>query len=158
MDLQQTLPVQPVACGVNCGVGASEGIAAIVNMFTAARESNFEPTIVAKLNCGIPEWVDGKIVYNGTPDFMAEYAHMALNAGAKIIGGCCGTSPVHVAAMRAALDNHTAASSPTLEEIETTLGEISPGAKAQMQGDLSIAGGAAPGARTRTTRSRKRTT
>ena len=60
--------------------------------------------MVAKGNCGIPAYVDGAIHYHGTPELMAEYALFARDAGAKIIGGCCGTSPAHVAAMVAALD------------------------------------------------------
>ena len=42
---------------------------------------------------------------SGTPELMADYARIALDAGAKIIGGCCGTTPDHIAAMRRALDN-----------------------------------------------------
>ena len=59
--------------------------------------------VIAKGNCGIPACVDGAIHYHGTPELMAEYALFARDAGAKIIGGCCGTSPAHVAAMVTAL-------------------------------------------------------
>ncbi len=61
--------------------------------------------VVAKGNCGIPAYVDGAIHYHGTPELMAEYALFARDAGAKIIGGCCGTSPAHVAAMVTALNS-----------------------------------------------------
>ena len=60
--------------------------------------------VVAKGNCGIPAYVDGAIHYHGTPELMAEYALFARDAGAKIIGGCCGPSPLHVAAMVSALN------------------------------------------------------
>ena len=60
--------------------------------------------IVAKGNCGIPAYIDGASHYNGAPKLMAEYALFARDAGAKIIGGCCGTSPAHVAAMASALN------------------------------------------------------
>ena len=86
---------------------------------------------------------------------MARYATMAMDAGADIIGGCCGTSPEHVAAMRKALDGHTKGAAPTVEEIESVLGEVSKGGKAQFAGDLSVAGGAAEGAVT-DRRSRRR--
>jgi len=61
--------------------------------------------VVAKGNCGIPAYVDGAIHYQGTPELMAEYTLFARDAGAKIIGGCCGTSPAHVAAMVTALNS-----------------------------------------------------
>jgi len=132
------------ACGSNCGVGASEVVMAICNMRKAP--GGDKAIFVAKANCGIPEYVNGAIHYNGTPEIMARYATMAMDAGADIIGGCCGTSPEHVAAMRLALSGHTKGESPTANDIEALLGEVSKGAKAQFAGDLSVAGGAAEGA------------
>ena len=132
------------ACGSNCGVGASELVMAIRNMRNAP--GGDKAILVSKANCGIPEYVNGAIHYNGTPEIMARYATMAMDAGADIIGGCCGTSPEHVAAMRQALDGHTKGAAPTVEEIESVLGEVSKGGKAQFGGDLSVAGGAADGA------------
>ena len=104
--------------------------------------------LVAKGNCGIPEWIDGKVCYNGTPEIMAQYAVMAAQAGARIVGGCCGTTPNHVRAMRNALDlylqdSQSAAAPLDAAAIEQALGSLTQGAKAQLQGDLSIAGGAA---------------
>ncbi|MFT7178437.1 MAG: methionine synthase I (cobalamin-dependent) [Oceanospirillaceae bacterium] len=141
------------ACGSNCGVGASELVMAIRNMRNAP--GGDKAILVSKANCGIPEYVNGAIHYNGTPEIMARYATMAMDAGADIIGGCCGTSPEHVAAMRNALDGHTKGAAPTVEEIESVLGEVSKGGKAQFAGDLSVAGGAAEGAVT-DRRSRRR--
>ncbi|NBY25864.1 MAG: hypothetical protein EBQ71_00485, partial [Betaproteobacteria bacterium] len=91
-------------------------------------------------------YVDGAICYNGTPEIMAMYARMALDAGARIIGGCCGTSAKHLRAMRDALESHTPGPAPTLEAIKSALGEVSNGARAQWGGEQSRAGGAAPGA------------
>lgn len=145
INLQPELHPHPVACGTNCGVGASEVVAAVLNFHNAASENSDKPLIVAKANCGIPEYIDGKIVYNGTPELMARYTEMAMDAGAKIIGGCCGTSPEHIAAMRKAMDAHTPVEKPTLETIQQELGEVSKGAVAQLGGDLSIAGGSASG-------------
>jgi 5-methyltetrahydrofolate--homocysteine methyltransferase len=71
---------------------------------------------------------------------------MALDAGARIIGGCCGTSPRHLRAMRDALEAHTKGPSPELEAVVSALGEVSVGARAQWGGELSRKGGAAPGA------------
>ncbi len=144
------------AVGTNCGIGASEVVAAVKNLSTARTAQSATPALVAKANCGIPEYVDGKIVYNGTPELMALYTTMAANAGATIIGGCCGTSPQHVKAMRNALDAWTPAPTPTLEEITKELGEVSQGARAQLDGDLSVAGGSASGRGTRTSRRRRK--
>lgn len=144
------------AIGSNCGVGASEVVAAICNLVTAADAAGIKPALVAKANCGIPDYVDGKIVYSGTPELMAEYAILSANAGASIIGGCCGTTPVHIKAMRGAIDNwQPGGTSPSIESITEILGELSQGARAQMSGDLSIAGGSTSGRGSRTSR-RKR--
>ena len=153
IGLQPDLHPHPVACGTNCGVGASEVVTAVLNFFNAAGEQ--EPIIVAKANCGIPEYVDGKIVYNGTPELMARYVELAMDAGARIIGGCCGTSPEHIAAMRKAMDAHTPGEKPTLEIIQRDLGEVSKGAQAQLSGDLSVEGGALGGSGGRRTSRRR---
>ncbi len=123
--LAKDLTVMPVAIGANCGVGASELIATVMGI-TAARP---DAHVVAKGNCGIPQYHDGHIHYTGTPELMADYARIALDAGAKIIGGCCGTSPEHLASMRKALEGHTKGARPTIEQVEAKLGEVSALAK-----------------------------
>ncbi len=140
------------ACGSNCGVGPSELIACMVNLAAAAEPSAI---LVAKANCGIPQFVDGAIRFNGTPELMAEYARMAFDAGARIIGGCCGTSPEHLRMMREALENHVRAAKPDLATIESRLGAISSGATAQLRGELDRLAGAAPGATGRRTTNRR---
>ena len=150
--LEKTLVPRLAACGTNCGVGASEVVACIHNLAEAAGP---DVVLVAKGNCGIPQYVDGSIVYNGTPEIMAVYARMALDAGARIIGGCCGTSARHLRAMRDALDAHTPAPSPELEAIVSELGEVSTGARAQWGGEQSRLGGAAPGANLKRGRGRR---
>ena len=137
MALNQQLKPHAHACGTNCGIGASEVVAAVLNMKSTAIEGT-NPVLVAKANCGIPSFVDGKIVYNGTPEIMANYAVMARDAGARIIGGCCGTSPKHVAAMRLALDSTPISAAPGMDDIHRVLGEISEGAKAQARGEHEI--------------------
>jgi len=153
LAISTSLDATITAVGSNCGVGASEVVAAICNLKTAADHLGVQPALVAKANCGIPDYVDGKIQYSGTPELMAIYAGLCANAGATIIGGCCGTTPVHVAAMRKAIDEWQAgAPSPSVETIVETLGELSQGARAQMAGDLSIAGGSATGKGSRRSR------
>lgn len=124
-SITAALPAQPVAIGANCGVGASELIATVLGI-TEARP---DAAVVAKGNCGIPQYVDGHIHYTGTPELMADYARIALDAGAKIIGGCCGTSPEHLAAMRKSLESYQKGSRPSIELIEQKLGPVSELAK-----------------------------
>ena len=145
-ELEKSLYPRLAACGTNCGVGASEVVACIRNLAQAAGP---DVVLVAKGNCGIPQYVDGAICYNGTPALMAVYARMALDAGARIIGGCCGTSPAHLRAMRDALDAHSKGAVPELEQIVGALGEVSNGARAQWGGAQDRLAGAAPGAKLR---------
>src|ERR1700690_2571887 len=139
------------ACGSNCGVGPSELIASIVNLASASDPS---AVLVAKANCGIPQFVDGAIRFSGTPALMAQYACLALDAGARIIGGCCGTTPEHLGVMRRTLESHVRGAKPDLATIEAKLGTISMGATAQLRGDMDRLSGAAPGAAGRRTTSR----
>ena len=135
--LVQTLDPQPVAYGANCGVGASELIVALKNMGEVAASRD---VLIAKSNCGIPEWSGDQIVYSGTPELMADYTRLAIDCGARIVGGCCGTTPEHIRVMRKAMDAHTRRAAPELETIVAQLGEISTGATDQAKrgplGDL----------------------
>src|SRR6204780_4199795 len=140
------------ACGSNCGVNPSELVASIVNLAAASDSS---AVLVAKANCGIPQYVDGAIRFNGTPELMGVYARLALDAGARIIGGCCGTTPAHLRVMREALESHVRGPKPDLATIQSRLGIISSGATAQLRGELSREAGAAAGARARRTTSRR---
>ena len=150
--LEKSLHPRLAACGTNCGVGASEVVACIRNL---ARAAGPDVVLVAKGNCGIPQYVDGAICYNGTPELMAVYARMALDAGARIIGGCCGTSPAHLRAMREALDAHTRGDEPELAHIVGALGDVSIGARAQWGGAQDRLACAAPGANLRRGRGRR---
>lgn len=110
----------PLAVGANCGVGASDILSSLLDMTGADPAA----TVVVKGNCGIPEYRGAVIHYSGTPPLMAEYARLARDAGARIIGGCCGTSCEHLAAMRQALDSHEPRPRPTLEAIIGTIGPM----------------------------------
>ena len=136
MNLHQRLGVH--ACGTNCGIGASEVVAAILNMRSSKPDGSDDPILVAKANCGIPEFIDGEIHYNGTPEIMARYATMARDAGARIVGGCCGTSPEHVAAMRHALDNTAPGPAPSIDDVRRELGDVTKGAQAQADGQHQV--------------------
>jgi 5-methyltetrahydrofolate--homocysteine methyltransferase len=117
--------------GGNCGVGAPDLLAAIIDI---NRNMTDDTIIIAKANCGIPEFHDGSIVYSGTEELMAEYVHLALNSGARIVGGCCGTSFKHIRAMRKAMDKHKMKDLPDLQEIEENVGQLSAGSKAILTG------------------------
>jgi 5-methyltetrahydrofolate--homocysteine methyltransferase len=87
--------------GSNCGVGPAE----LMDSTQGLIDAGIEIPVVAKGNCGIPQYVDGAIHFHGSPELMAHYALYARDAGATIIGGCCGTTPEHIAAMVNALDS-----------------------------------------------------
>ena len=145
VNSQSTLAAPLTAYGTNCGLGASEVVAAIMNMQNAVTVQGREDVLVAKGNCGIPEWNGGEICYSGTPELMATYAKLAIDAGARIVAGCCGATPEHVAAMRAAVDEHLKGEQPSVETIQQLLGEVSAGAQAQLKGDLTVQGGSLSG-------------
>jgi homocysteine S-methyltransferase len=86
--------------GVNCSGGPAQVLRILNAMKQAAPEARF----AVKPNAGWPEQVGGRIMYPATPEYFGEYALAFEEAGAKIVGGCCGTTPDHIAAMRAALD------------------------------------------------------
>ena len=119
--LVETLPNPPLAFGANCGVGASDLLRTVLGF--AAQGS--ERPLIAKGNAGIPKYVDGHIHYDGTPALMADYAVLARDAGARLIGGCCGTTPEHLRLMREALETRPAGERPTLEQITSALGPFS---------------------------------
>ena len=120
-EMVEKLDPAPLAYGANCGVGASDLMRTVLGFVTQGSER----PIIAKGNAGIPKYVDGHIHYDGTPDLMAEYACLARDAGAKIIGGCCGTMPEHLSKMREALETRPRGDIPTLEQIAEALGGFS---------------------------------
>ncbi len=83
------------AFGGNCGNGPNEILSVIQKMHAAVPEA----ILVAKSNAGLPEFVNGATVYRAAPETMARAALQLRAAGARIIGGCCGTTPAHIAAM-----------------------------------------------------------
>ena len=88
-EMVEKLPNPPIAFGANCGVGASDLLRTVLGFVAQGTER----PLIAKGNAGIPKYHDGHIHYDGTPALMADYAVLARDAGARIIGGCCGTMP-----------------------------------------------------------------
>ncbi|MEM9584013.1 MAG: betaine--homocysteine S-methyltransferase [Pseudomonadota bacterium] len=109
----------PLALGANCGVGSSDLLRTVLGF------SETSTPIIAKGNAGIPKYEDGHIHYDGTPELMADYAVLARDANATIIGGCCGTTPEHLRHMRDALETRPRGSRPTLDQISAALGGFS---------------------------------
>lgn len=88
--------------GANCG----QGIAGYVDICQRLRASTDRPLWI-KANAGIPEVIDGEVVYKTTPQEFAAYGPALVEAGASFIGGCCGTSPEFIAAMRQAVGSES---------------------------------------------------
>ncbi|SIO26824.1 5-methyltetrahydrofolate--homocysteine methyltransferase [Rhodovulum sp. ES.010] len=119
--LVENLAWKPLGFGANCGVGASDLLRTVLGFAAAGTER----PIIAKGNAGIPKYVEGHIHYDGTPELMADYAVLARDSGATIIGGCCGTTPAHLRAMREALETRPCGPRPSLDEIAERLGGFS---------------------------------
>ncbi len=84
--------------GINCSVGPALMLECIERM---ARVTDLP--LSAMPNAGLPRQVDGRNLYLCSPDYMAEYAKRFILAGVKLLGGCCGTTPAHIKAMRGAV-------------------------------------------------------
>ncbi len=80
--------------GLNCSVGPQTILEAIEKMAHVTRRK-----LSAQPNAGMPREVSGRSMYMASPEYMATYAHHLVQAGAKIVGGCCGTTPEHIAAI-----------------------------------------------------------
>ncbi|WP_347266842.1 betaine--homocysteine S-methyltransferase [Paracoccus sp. (in: a-proteobacteria)] len=93
------LPNPPIAYGANCGTGPAELLRAVAGFAASGCERSY----IAKPNAGVPRYHEDGLVYDATPAAMAEFAVLARDMGVRIIGGCCGTTPAHLAAMRQAL-------------------------------------------------------
>ncbi len=98
--------------GVNCSGGPNQIMRILKQMRTAVPEARFS----AMPNAGWPEQVGGRIMYPAAPEYFGEYALSFMEAGTCLIGGCCGTTPRHIAAMAKAL-----ASAPVHHEEENGL-------------------------------------
>ena len=140
-----TMSPAPIAVGANCGVGASDLLSSVLDI------TSTKPccAVVAKANCGVPRVSGDKVIYTGTPELMSDFVRLAINSGAKIIGGCCGTSPEHLAAMRVALDDYLA--NPATELDRPDIASIE-----SLTGAMVNQAAAAPGATPRRERKGKR--
>lgn len=86
------------AVGVNCSTGPTTVLTAL----EAMRAATALP-LAAMPNAGVPRAIEGRNIYLCSPEYMASFARRALAVGAQLVGGCCGTTPSHIRAMRAAM-------------------------------------------------------
>jgi len=86
------------AIGCNC----STGPATVLSVIERMRQATNLP-LAAMPNAGVPRVVEGRNIYMTSPEYMASFARKFVRAGAQIVGGCCGTTPEHIRAMRSAL-------------------------------------------------------
>ncbi len=77
--------------GLNCGMGPNH----VLNALEKMRAVTNKP-LSAQPNAGLPRDVQGRQFYMGSPEYMAEYSRRFVQAGAKFVGGCCGTTPTHI--------------------------------------------------------------
>ncbi len=107
--------------GVNCGVGPSASLDALGRIDPRSHDlpGSFMP------NAGLPQRIEGQFVYAANPAWFGEVVPLAVAAGARIVGGCCGTTPAHVAAMRVAVDRLSAVAGAPVEGSAERSGEAS---------------------------------
>ncbi|HXR64465.1 MAG TPA: bifunctional homocysteine S-methyltransferase/methylenetetrahydrofolate reductase [Ktedonobacteraceae bacterium] len=94
--------------GANCSVGPAATLDVLQEMIAESQHENSEEQpsqlFSAQPNAGLPTRIGNRFFYVATPDYFADYALHFAQAGVRLIGGCCGTTPRHIAAMRQALD------------------------------------------------------
>jgi methionine synthase / methylenetetrahydrofolate reductase(NADPH) len=94
----RALPVQGI--GANCSVGSS----ILYEVLEHMRPEAGDLPLVIQPNAGLPSRVGERLIYLSSPSYMAGYAARMLAAGARMVGGCCGTTPDHIRAMRETID------------------------------------------------------
>jgi 5-methyltetrahydrofolate--homocysteine methyltransferase len=87
------------AVGANCGHSLEMTLEALEKMHAYAPQA----ALIAKPNAGLPRMVERREVYDATPEVMADYALKYIAAGARIVGGCCGSTPEHIRAIARAV-------------------------------------------------------
>lgn len=135
VKITRAMPFRLTAFGGNCGTGAPDLLCGLISI-----SGMLEPgdVVVAKANCGLPEFVNDQVCYNGTPELMARYATMARDAGARIIGGCCGTTPHHISVMRQALEQTPKGDCPTIEDVIGKIGPLTGTARTLVDGGAPV--------------------
>ncbi len=125
--------------GANCSVGPQRILPVVETMTALLDAMGAGGTAVAGMpNAGWPSHVGNRVIYPSSPEYLADFARQAAAAGVKLIGGCCGTTPEHIRAMRAALSASNGQATVADVARPSRLAIIGPGAGA---GDLVAAEG-----------------
>ncbi|HSD85257.1 MAG TPA: bifunctional homocysteine S-methyltransferase/methylenetetrahydrofolate reductase, partial [Anaerolineae bacterium] len=90
--------------GANCSVGPAKLLPVVQSLSRSAAQVDCRPLISIQPNAGWPQRLGARLIYPATPEYFGDFARRFLQTGASIIGGCCGTTPDHIRAMRAVLD------------------------------------------------------
>jgi methionine synthase I (cobalamin-dependent)/5,10-methylenetetrahydrofolate reductase len=90
--------------GANCSVGPAKLLPVVQALARHAAQVDCRPLVSIQPNAGWPQRMGSRLIYPATPEYFGDFARRFLQAGASIIGGCCGTTPDHIRSMRAALD------------------------------------------------------
>jgi methionine synthase / methylenetetrahydrofolate reductase (NADH) len=102
--LERLASLGVAAVGANCGLGPEAAIVALTDM--AGRANELGMPLTAQPNVGLPSRSSGRLVYpNASPEYFAEFAAQARALGARLIGGCCGTLPAHIGAIKGAVED-----------------------------------------------------
>ena len=108
VDVARTLRALPIqGLGANCSVGSSTLYDVLEQMLPEAAGL----PVIIQPNAGLPSRVGERLIYISSPAYMAEYAARMIGAGARLVGGCCGTTADHIRAMRGVVDRHVPRSS-----------------------------------------------
>jgi methionine synthase / methylenetetrahydrofolate reductase(NADPH) len=90
--------------GANCSVGPAKLLPVVQALARHAAQVDCRPLVSIQPNAGWPQRMGSRLIYPATPEYFGDFARRFLQAGAAIIGGCCGTTPDHIRSMRTALD------------------------------------------------------
>ncbi|HLU31845.1 MAG TPA: betaine--homocysteine S-methyltransferase [Acidimicrobiia bacterium] len=107
----------PAAVGANCGIGPGDAVSVALDIAAVAPGA----VTITKANCGMPLYQTDALVYPVGPEQMGDYVELAVRSGVRIIGACCGSTPAHIAAIRAAVDAGVVGERPDHAEIEHRL-------------------------------------
>src|SRR5438034_585852 len=128
--------------GANCSVGPAATLDTLQEMIAAVKHSGIAGVMPqlfsAQPNAGLPTRIENRFFYMATPDYFADYALRFARAGVQLIGGCCGTTPRHTAAMRKALDEQYGAATSFITHAGKESEQPKGGEKAN--GKVTIAG------------------
>jgi methionine synthase I (cobalamin-dependent)/5,10-methylenetetrahydrofolate reductase len=100
--------------GINCSVGPAAVLEALERMAAVTRKK-----LSGQPNAGLPRTIEGRNIYLCSPEYMASYARRFIQAGARLVGGCCGTTPDHIRAIKAAARSLTPQPARTTVQVAT---------------------------------------